>query len=82
MYGAWRDKYLDYNGLKTELKRRTVRGSWSDQDENEFTKILDVELKKIQKFQSAKVIPFLWHGVAWVNHNRHCIDRGAFFQNK
>lgn len=58
MYGAWRDKYLDYNGLKTELKRRTVQRSWSDQDEGEFTKILEVELEKIHKFQCAKVSAF------------------------
>ncbi|KAF8519535.1 SPX-domain-containing protein [Gautieria morchelliformis] len=55
MYGAWRNEYLDYNGLKTELKRRTSPGPWSNQDENEFTRILDAELQKIHKFQTAKI---------------------------
>lgn len=55
MYGAWRDEYLDYNGLKVELKRRTSPGPWTDQDEAEFVRILDAELEKIYEFQKAKV---------------------------
>lgn len=55
MYGAWRDKYLDYNGLKMELKRRTSPGPWNNRDERDFVKILNTELEKIYQFQRAKV---------------------------
>lgn len=59
MYGEWREKYLNYNGLKMELKRRTSGRSWTAQDESEFTRILEAELDKIHGFQNAKV------GIPW-----------------
>lgn len=55
MYGAWKDEYLDYNGLKTELKKRTARRPWNAKDELDFTQKLERELEKIYNFQTNKV---------------------------
>ncbi|GJJ08377.1 hypothetical protein Clacol_002591 [Clathrus columnatus] len=57
MYGAWKDEYLDYNGLKTDLKKRTSKRPWNVQDEVQFTKKLEKELEKIYTFQTTKVSP-------------------------
>ncbi|KAF8525948.1 SPX-domain-containing protein [Hysterangium stoloniferum] len=54
MYGEWKEQYLDYNGLKTDLKKGTTRRFWSARDEFEFTKKLERELEKIYNFQTAK----------------------------
>lgn len=55
MYGAWKDEYLDYNGLKTDLKKRTARRPWNAKDEHDFTQKLERELEKIYNFQKNKV---------------------------
>jgi SPX domain protein involved in polyphosphate accumulation len=55
MYGEWKEQYLDYNGLKMDLKKGTTRRPWNARDESEFTKKLERELEKIYNFQTAKV---------------------------
>ncbi|KAH9885846.1 SPX-domain-containing protein [Cubamyces lactineus] len=54
LYNEWRPFYIDYNLLKRELKARTTGRSWSDQDEREFTNMLERELDKIHNFQKTK----------------------------
>ncbi|KIJ51444.1 hypothetical protein M422DRAFT_26858 [Sphaerobolus stellatus SS14] len=55
MYGEWKDQYLDYNGLKNDLKKITTKRPWNVQDEREFTRKLERELEKIYNFQTTKV---------------------------
>jgi len=55
MYGEWKDEYLDYNGLKDDLKKKTMRRPWNAQDEVQFTRKLERELEKIYNFQTKKV---------------------------
>jgi SPX domain protein involved in polyphosphate accumulation len=43
--------------LKRELKDRTLSRNWTEQDEREFTALLEKELDKIHDFQQAKVRP-------------------------
>ncbi|KAJ2918482.1 hypothetical protein MD484_g1970, partial [Candolleomyces efflorescens] len=54
LYSAWKPFYLDYNGLKRELKARTSGRHWNDQDEEEFRAMLTKELDKIHDFQKDK----------------------------
>ncbi|KAH9856656.1 SPX-domain-containing protein [Lenzites betulinus] len=54
LYNEWRPFYIDYNLLKRELKARTTSRSWTDQDEREFTRMLEGELDKIHNFQKTK----------------------------
>ncbi|KAI0707185.1 SPX-domain-containing protein [Earliella scabrosa] len=54
LYNEWRPFYIDYNLLKRELKARTTSHNWSDQDEREFTEMLERELDKIHNFQKTK----------------------------
>ncbi|KAF9065092.1 VTC domain-containing protein [Rhodocollybia butyracea] len=54
LYNEWRPFYLDYNGLKRELKDRTISHGWNDVDERDFTAKLEAELDKIHTFQKAK----------------------------
>ncbi|KAJ3493386.1 hypothetical protein NLJ89_g11032 [Agrocybe chaxingu] len=49
LYNEWRPFYLDYNLLKRELK-----ASWTEKDEEAFTRMLENELDKIHDFQRAK----------------------------
>lgn len=58
MYGAWKDEYLDYNGLKTELKKKTARRPWNAKDEVDFNQKLERELEKIYNFQTNKTREF------------------------
>ena len=44
----------DYDGLKKELKRRTAKGSFSEDDEAAFVEILERELEKVAAFRSLK----------------------------
>lgn len=55
MYGEWKEQYLDYNGLKKFLKRRTAVRAWNARDEIQFTNKLEEELEKIYNFQTKKV---------------------------
>ncbi|KAI0649460.1 SPX-domain-containing protein [Trametes meyenii] len=54
LYNEWRPFYIDYNLLKRELKARTTARSWTDQDERDFTRMLEQELDKIHNFQKTK----------------------------
>ncbi|KAK0500451.1 VTC domain-containing protein [Armillaria luteobubalina] len=54
LYNEWRPFYLDYNGLKRELKARTTGRTWNEQDEVEFRVRLEKELDKIHDFQKEK----------------------------
>ncbi|KIY44049.1 SPX-domain-containing protein [Fistulina hepatica ATCC 64428] len=54
LYNEWRPFYLDYSGLKRELKRRSLARDWNEQDEQEFTSLLESELDKIHDFQKTK----------------------------
>ncbi|KAK0235925.1 VTC domain-containing protein [Armillaria nabsnona] len=54
LYNEWRPFYLDYNGLKRELKARTTGRTWNEQDEVEFRARLEQELDKIHDFQKEK----------------------------
>ncbi|KAF8150847.1 VTC domain-containing protein [Crassisporium funariophilum] len=55
LYNEWRPFYLDYNGLKRELKvRTTTQTGWTAKDEHDFTAMLTKELDKIHDFQKAK----------------------------
>ncbi|KAJ7592929.1 SPX-domain-containing protein [Mycena floridula] len=54
LYNEWRPFYLNYNGLKKELKDRTTGRNWNATDEQQFTAKLEKELDKIHDFQKAK----------------------------
>ncbi|KAF9052436.1 SPX-domain-containing protein [Hymenopellis radicata] len=54
LYNEWRPFYLDYNGLKRELKDRTTARAWTPKDEEEFKVKLEHELDKIHDFQKDK----------------------------
>ena len=56
MYSAWQAYYIDYSGLKKELKRGTGSGkAWDQKDEAKFKVLLSGELDKIYAFQESKV---------------------------
>ncbi|TFK70314.1 SPX-domain-containing protein [Pluteus cervinus] len=55
LYNEWRPFYLDYNGLKRDIKARTTSHGWNAKDEREFTAMLEKELDKIHGFQKEKV---------------------------
>lgn len=54
LYNEWREYYLDYDSLKRVLKRRTTSHNWNNEDEAEFTSLLEQELDKIHDFQKSK----------------------------
>lgn len=54
LYNEWRPFYIDYNGLKRELKDRTTGRNWNARDEQAFILRLQKELDKIHDFQKAK----------------------------
>ncbi|KZT73075.1 SPX-domain-containing protein [Daedalea quercina L-15889] len=54
LYNEWRPFYINYNLLKRELKERTTAHAWSDDDERDFTAMLEKELDKIHDFQKSK----------------------------
>ncbi|KAG8895923.1 vacuolar transporter chaperone, partial [Tulasnella sp. 403] len=55
LYSAWQAYYIDYSGLKKELKRRTHDRFWDENDERDFKALLELELDKIYRFQDGKV---------------------------
>ncbi|KAK0204808.1 VTC domain-containing protein [Desarmillaria ectypa] len=61
LYNEWRPFYLDYNGLKRELKARTTGRTWNEQDETEFRVRLEQELDKIHGFQKEKACALALH---------------------
>ncbi|VDC07531.1 unnamed protein product [Peniophora sp. CBMAI 1063] len=54
LYSEWRPFYIDYTKLKHELKARTTSRNWDDQDEEDFTRLLELELDKVNDFQRSK----------------------------
>lgn len=48
-------QYIDYSGLKKELKHRLANRQWDDADEAEFIGLLLSELGKVSRFQKLKV---------------------------
>ncbi|KAH0833088.1 hypothetical protein J3R83DRAFT_12080 [Lanmaoa asiatica] len=54
LYDEWKPFYIDYNLLKRELKTRTTSHDWDDEDERDFTAMLEIELDKIHDFQKQK----------------------------
>ncbi|KAL1673389.1 VTC domain-containing protein [Schizophyllum commune] len=54
MYSEWRPFYLDYTLLKRRLKDGTTNHSWTAEDEQDFTNLLEKELDKIYEFQKDK----------------------------
>ncbi|KAG8988496.1 vacuolar transporter chaperone [Tulasnella sp. JGI-2019a] len=56
LYSAWSPYYIDYSGLKKELKRGTAEGKkWTNTDETVFKALLEAQLDKIYEFQDGKV---------------------------
>ncbi|KAG8887438.1 vacuolar transporter chaperone, partial [Tulasnella sp. 332] len=56
LYSAWSPYYIDYSGLKKELKRGTADGKkWTNNDETAFKALLEGQLDKIYEFQDGKV---------------------------
>ncbi|KAJ3212359.1 vacuolar transporter chaperone [Dinochytrium kinnereticum] len=50
----WRFYYLDYDGLKRQLKDRTAAGKFTEQDEATFVEQLERELEKVASFRQIK----------------------------
>ncbi|OAA52127.1 SPX domain protein [Cordyceps fumosorosea ARSEF 2679] len=57
--GPWKDKYIDYNKLKTLLREDKFDDDnevWTEDDENRFCEeIFNVQLEKVAKFQEQQV---------------------------
>lgn len=57
--GPWKDKYIDYNKLKTLLredKSDDDNETWTEDDENRFCEeIFNVQLQKVAQFQEDQV---------------------------
>ncbi|TRM64292.1 VTC domain-containing protein [Schizophyllum amplum] len=54
LYSEWRPFYIDYTLLKRRLKDGTTGRDWTDEDEADFTRMLEKELDKIYEFQKNK----------------------------
>ncbi|RKP09460.1 SPX-domain-containing protein [Thamnocephalis sphaerospora] len=54
LYPEWRFYYLDYAGLKRQIKDRTVARSYKEGDEAYFVEQLEQELDKVFSFQQVK----------------------------
>ncbi|KAI8092913.1 VTC domain-containing protein [Halteromyces radiatus] len=55
IFVPWRLAYIQYDVLKTELKARQEDHGWTDQDEKDFTALLENELEKVYDFVNAKL---------------------------
>ncbi|KAF9174047.1 vacuolar transporter chaperone [Mortierella sp. AD011] len=51
----WKYHYVDYDGLKGQLKSKSLEKEFSKQDEDEFTKSINSELEKVASFQALKL---------------------------
>ncbi|KAG9298222.1 hypothetical protein G9A89_002710 [Geosiphon pyriformis] len=54
LYPEWTFYYLAYDDLKHELKLRTLKREWSEDDEVAFVELLEKELDKVFTFQTMK----------------------------
>ncbi|KAI9498720.1 VTC domain-containing protein, partial [Zychaea mexicana] len=55
IFPPWRLSYIQYDMLKMELKQRQMDHGWSEADEQDFSAMLDNELKKVYDFVTAKL---------------------------
>ncbi|KAI9598964.1 VTC domain-containing protein [Syncephalis fuscata] len=55
LFPEWRFYYLDYDGLKRQLKDRTQGGSYQESDEAYYVELLERELEKVYGFQVVKL---------------------------
>ncbi|KAF9356499.1 hypothetical protein BGX26_005191, partial [Mortierella sp. AD094] len=51
----WKYHYVDYDGLKAQLKSKSLEREFTEQDEAEFVKLLSAELEKVASFQTLKL---------------------------
>jgi len=58
IYPPWKDKYIDYDKLKTLLREKetTPQGEdgreWTEKDEEDFVQeLINVQLEKVNQFQ-------------------------------
>ena len=54
VYGPWKDKYIDYDKLKTLLRERSDEDDveWTEDDEKRFCdEMFNVQLEKVTRFQ-------------------------------
>ncbi|KAJ3118369.1 vacuolar transporter chaperone [Phlyctochytrium bullatum] len=54
IHDEWKFYYLDYDGLKRQLKDRTAAGKFTEQDEAVFVEQLERELEKVASFRQIK----------------------------
>ncbi|CAG8492214.1 1378_t:CDS:2 [Paraglomus occultum] len=54
LYPEWTFYYLDYEGLKVELKKGTRGKQWDEDAETSFMELLEKELDKVYNFQAVK----------------------------
>ncbi|CAG8486095.1 102_t:CDS:2 [Paraglomus brasilianum] len=54
LYPEWTFYYLDYDGLKVELKKGTRGKKWDEDAETNFMELLEKELDKVYNFQAVK----------------------------
>ncbi|RKP27215.1 VTC domain-containing protein [Syncephalis pseudoplumigaleata] len=55
LYPEWRFYYLDYDGLKRQLKERTKSNNYQETDEAYYVELLERELEKVYGFQVVKL---------------------------
>ncbi|KAF9919063.1 vacuolar transporter chaperone [Linnemannia zychae] len=51
----WKYYFVDYDGLKAHLKSRSLERNFTQQDESDFIKLLNIELEKVSSFQTMKL---------------------------
>ncbi|KAI8054690.1 VTC domain-containing protein [Syncephalis plumigaleata] len=55
LFPEWRFYYLDYDGLKRQLKERTKSNNYQETDEAYYVELLERELEKVYGFQVVKL---------------------------
>ncbi|KAI9498998.1 VTC domain-containing protein, partial [Zychaea mexicana] len=57
VFAPWRHYYVQYDYLKYELRKRQLSDmGWTDEDEQDFIRILETELDKVYDFVTAKLV--------------------------
>ncbi|KAF9129354.1 vacuolar transporter chaperone [Mortierella sp. 14UC] len=51
----WKYHFVDYDGLKADLKSKSHEREFTAQDETDFVKLLNAELEKVASFQTMKL---------------------------
>ncbi|GAA5799573.1 hypothetical protein HPULCUR_004989 [Helicostylum pulchrum] len=57
----WTSFYLDYDALKTLLKKKLPQVDWREEDESKFVEQLEKELAKVYNFQRVKLSEITKH---------------------